>query len=82
MNDVVVAAVKKNSREEIRVTLGQFNGRAVFSARVWFDAGDGDMRPSKTGITFAMDRLPDFADAVCLALAEARRKGELPFEPS
>ena len=82
MSDVVVATVRKNSREDIRVSLGHFNGRAVFSARVWFDAGDGEIRPSKTGITFSVDRLPDFADAVCLALAEARRKGELPIEPA
>jgi len=72
---IPIASIRKNAREEIRVVLDEFNGRPIFSARVWFEADDGLMRPGKSGIGFAVDKLPDFADAVSLALEKGRARG-------
>lgn len=72
---VVVAKIQKNAREQLWVFLDEFHGRPVFSSRVFYDAGDGEMRPGKSGTTFKVELLPDFADAVSLALEAARARG-------
>lgn len=75
MTDTLIATIKKNAREEIRVVLSTFNGRRLFNARVWYEAESGEMRPGKSGIAFKADKLPDFADVVSLALEKARAEG-------
>lgn len=35
MADLVVAEIRKNSREVLRVTLDEYNGRPIASLRVW-----------------------------------------------
>lgn len=70
-----IAIIRKNSREEIRVALVQFNGHDLFNIRVWFKGEDGDMRPGKNGVAVKVALLPDFADAVSLALEKARGLG-------
>lgn len=74
MSDVVVT-VKKNAREEIRIGLDEYEGRPIFSARVWFEAGAGDWRPGKSGIAFKIELLPDFAEGVSQALEAAQARG-------
>lgn len=64
--------ITKNTREEIRLTREHFKGREIFSARTWFKAPDGTMRPGKGGIAFRLDLLPDFAAAVSQIAAEGR----------
>ena len=63
--------IPKNSRKTIHVTLDEDQGHELVNIRVWYDAGDGEMRPTKKGISFKVDLLPDVygalsdADAVC-----------------
>jgi hypothetical protein len=73
-----IATIRKNSREEIRVGLGEYEGHSVAHVRVWFRAADGSMRPSKSGLTFRVDLLPELADAVSLARQEAERQRLVP----
>lgn len=42
---VFTASIRKNVREEIRVSVEMFNGRYIASIREWFSAPDGTMRP-------------------------------------
>lgn len=70
-----VAVIQKNKREAIHVLLDEFNGCDIFNARVFFDAGNGTMRPGKAGLAFSVAKLPEFAEAVQRALAEAKRRG-------
>lgn len=77
MTDRHIATIPKNSSEEIRVTLGEFNGHKLFNARVFFKADDGSMRPSKSGVAFKIDKLADFAAAVNEACTVAKREGLL-----
>lgn len=77
MTERLIATIQKNSTEEIRVSLGEYNGHQLFNARVFFQAADGSMRPSKTGVAFKVDKLSDFAAAVTDALTEAKREGLL-----
>jgi Transcriptional Coactivator p15 (PC4) len=74
----LIAAIRRNAREEIRVTLGEWNGAPVFGVRAWFKADDGTMRPSKDGFTLRAGLLPDLARALADAEPIAREAGLLP----
>jgi Transcriptional Coactivator p15 (PC4) len=73
----LIAAIRRNGREEIRVTLGEWNGAPVFGIRAWFKADDGTMRPSKDGLTLGAALLPDLARALADAERIARQAGLL-----
>ena len=45
----VIAEWPRNSRETIRVSLGEYQGHPTIDVRVWFDPGDGRLRPGKPG---------------------------------
>ena len=73
----LIAAIRRSSREEIRITLGQWNGTPVFGIRAWFKASDDTMRPSKDGLTLRAALLPDLARALADAESTARALGLL-----
>lgn len=79
-NDHIVAEIRKNSKEVIRITFSEFNGRPIAGARVWFKADDGTWRPGKSGIAFKIALLPAIADALTQTVAEARAAGLLSRE--
>ncbi|HZH10568.1 MAG TPA: PC4/YdbC family ssDNA-binding protein [Microvirga sp.] len=74
-DDILVATIRKNSREEIRVSLGEYQGHTVAHARVWFKAADGTMRPSRSGLAFRVDLLPEIARALSEANDHAESLG-------
>jgi Transcriptional Coactivator p15 (PC4) len=76
--DKLVAEIPKNPRESIRVTLAEIYGKEILSIRVWFKAEDGGWRPGKSGIAFRLDLLPAVAEALALAVTQARATGLLP----
>ncbi|MDF2797645.1 MAG: hypothetical protein K0R85_389 [Devosia sp.] len=68
----LIATIHKNRREEIRITLGQNNGRPIFMAALLCDShGDGVMHVHRH-IAFRTDLLPQFAEGVALALERAQ----------
>ena len=77
MSDQVVATIRKNARDEIRVGLQEWKGVQLVSVRVWFKAEDGKMRPGKDGLNFRLDILSDVAEALTTALMRARESGLL-----
>ena len=56
--------IRKNSREVIRITREDFNGHDLVNVRVFFDAGEGEMRPGKQGVAFRAALLPEFLTAL------------------
>ena len=69
----IIASIRKNSREEIRVAHETFKGHELISIRIWFEADDGSMRPGKAGITIRPSVLPEIIVALSKA-AEAGRE--------
>src|SRR5580704_16111244 len=68
-DDRLIATIKKNSREEIRVTRGDFKGHDIVGLRVWFeDRASGEMRPGKDGLAFRAE----FVDEIIEALRAAK----------
>jgi hypothetical protein len=64
-NDRLVATVRKNAREEIRITRGDFKGFDVIGVRVWFqDRDTGEMQPGKGGLAFRAELVDELIEAL------------------
>ncbi|MCC0067094.1 MAG: transcriptional coactivator p15/PC4 family protein [Rhodovulum sp.] len=59
-----MASFRKNSREEVRVSVDEFRGHELLNIRVWFEADDGEMRPGKQGIALRLELLPELREAL------------------
>ena len=68
--DQVVHSFIKNSKEEVRFTLGTFMGREVISIRIFVTNKDDQDVPTRKGITIGIDHLPELVAGVG-ALANA-----------
>jgi hypothetical protein len=62
--DRVLKTLKKNSSEEIRISLSDFNGRQVINLRVFYPGPDGEWLPGKQGLAFMVDKMQPFLDAL------------------
>lgn len=56
--DITVAVFPKNSREQVRVTLGDFHGRQILNIRVYWTPDGTNWSPSKKGLAIAIEKLP------------------------
>jgi hypothetical protein len=64
-NDRLLATIRKNAREEIRVTRGDFKGHDIVGLRVWFqDRETGEMRPGKDGLAFRAELVDEIIEAL------------------
>ena len=72
------ALIEKNQRESLRLSIDDFKGRTLLSARLWFKPGDGgELRPGKDGWAIAIDKLPKIITALQRLEADARREGRI-----
>ena len=65
-----IAIIRKNVREELRVSVDEFRGHQLINMRVWFEGEDGRMRPGKQGLALRLGLLRD----LCAALEKAVTK--------
>lgn len=79
MNDTatIIGRIEKNCREEIRVSLDSWKGFNLVALRVFYRDDAGAMKPSKAGLVFRVEKLPQVLAALQEAQAEARRRGLL-----
>jgi hypothetical protein len=76
---ISIAEWDRNEREVVRVALDQYRGCNTIDLRNWFRAADGELRPTKSGLTLSLKHLPALADALERALAKARELRLLPI---
>jgi hypothetical protein len=75
----LIAVLPKNSREEVRITLGAYKGVERLDIRVFADIeGLGLHIPTKKGVSVRLEQLPELIVALQKAEGEARRIGLLP----
>ena len=56
---------QKNSRGEVvRIARDEYKGTDMVNIRVWFTASDGELRPSKNGLTIRGDQIPQMIEAL------------------
>lgn len=75
-----IATIRKNAREDLRVTLDDFRGHHLLNLRVWFYADDNEQRPGKQGVAIRLDLLPNLRAALFEAEEQARKLGLLDTE--
>ena len=65
MKRIEVAAIRKADGAEIRVTVQGYKGRRVVDVRVWYlPAGSAEYVPTRKGVTFDTDKLPELIGAL------------------
>ena len=69
----LIGIVEKNRVQDMRVRLVDLRGETFVDLRVFAAAGDGERRPTKKGMTFKPDLLPE----LLRVLIEAAREGLL-----
>ena len=57
-------SIRKNNREEIRVSRDEYRGHTLVNLRVWYQGVDGTMLPGKQGIAFRVEHLPEVLAAM------------------
>lgn len=62
--DTPTHEITKNQRETIRIGREEFKGTDLINIRVFYDAGEGEMRPGKQGVAFRAALLPDVLAAL------------------
>jgi hypothetical protein len=56
--------LRKNSREELRVSVDEFRGHRLLNLRVWYESDDGTLRPGKQGLAVRLEMAGDLARAI------------------
>ena len=51
--------IKKNSRESIVISQTEFKGNDLVDMRIFFTNKDGDLSPTKKGITVRLEKLDE-----------------------
>lgn len=71
MTDRIIATIPKNSNEELRVFLTEYQGHRLVGCRVFYEPRDGGNKlPGKSGLNVRVEMLP----AIIAALQEAARE--------
>jgi hypothetical protein len=65
-----IAIIRKNVREELRVSVDEFRGHQLINLRVWFEGEDGRMRPGMQGVALRLELLSDLRAALEKAVAK------------
>jgi hypothetical protein len=61
----LIATIPRNSRDEIRIELGEYKGHEFVSVRIWTKSHDSeDVVPTKKGITVKPDQLAELITAL------------------
>lgn len=80
-----IATIAKNSLEDVRVALDEYQGTDLIDVRVWADFKTGPAglirAPTKKGVALNVRALPELIRALQGAEEEARRRGLLPDAP-
>ena len=67
---------KNNRGEVVRITREEYKGADLVNIRVWFKADDGELRPSKNGLTIRGDQITQMIEALQAVKAEGRPTNE------
>lgn len=74
--DTIVATIRKNSRETLRVSLGKFENYDLLNLRLWFTVdAESQERPSKSGFSLRVALIPELIAVLQEAEAEGHRLG-------
>ena len=70
MQDKVFGTVEKGPFECIRAARSSYKGHEYLELRVYYEDRDGEMKPTKRGVTFHPEALPELIAALQAMLAD------------
>ena len=77
----ITAILPKNEAELVQVSRSEYRGRQVVNIRVFADySGQGQLLPTRKGICFRLEQLPQIIEALESLRADAIRNGLLTEE--
>ena len=56
--------IDRSETERVRIALNEFNGRMLLDIRTYYQAEDGDWRPTKKGISLDADKLDELKESL------------------
>ncbi len=59
-----IYAFFKNSAERVQASLSEYRGNTYLNIRVHYQDSDGEWKPTKKGLTIAVDLLPELEASV------------------
>ena len=74
--DKTITTIEKNSNEEIRIEISEYNNHDLFSMRIWAKIDDKQV-PTRKGITVNVKLLPELIKALTEAEQIAKHGGLL-----
>jgi hypothetical protein len=69
---MMIAEIQKNLKERLRVSIEEYRGHKFIDLRVYFEAENGEWKPTKKGIALNRESI----DAVIDALQKGRESLE------
>jgi len=60
LRDQLFGSIKKNMTEEIRIAIRNYKGREFVDIRLFFQNDQGEMIPTKKGVSFSPELIPEF----------------------
>ncbi len=60
----LIHSFDKSSTEQVHVSLSTFKGSTYVDLRIYYQASDGEYKPTKKGITLSPDLLPELGEAI------------------
>lgn len=67
---VDLGIIDRGSSGQVRVNYSVINGHRVFQLRKWYQAQEGDWRPTREGVTLRIEDLPKLREWIDQLLAE------------
>ena len=74
--DKVVAKFKRNPTEEVRAGIKEFKGRQYIDVRIYYMDDQGEWKPTRKGISLAIDFMSELKNAVEALEAELKSREE------
>jgi hypothetical protein len=60
----IIADLKKNSREIIRIDISEFKGKELINIRVWFDDMEGGYKPTQKGVALDISQYEELKNSI------------------
>ena len=60
----VVAEMEKSANEKIFFSLSEFKGKSYADIRVHYEDDEGEWKPTKKGVTVAVERFSEFKEHI------------------
>ncbi|UCG77429.1 MAG: transcriptional coactivator p15/PC4 family protein [Nitrospirota bacterium] len=71
---MVIGEIERNPTERLRISTENFKGRDYIDVRIYYEADDGEWKPTKKGVTIAPDKAGEVSELIAKAGQELAGK--------